>query len=831
MNECFKQPAVWKFIDDLRKPEVIHLHWDISGKPMEPEIFCEFNDPEGLLESAVDGLRNFMKSAIRFHCPIRIVQLKKNWKTESYQLETAPSSATISACDLEGLRRGIYHLIQLWKSLPRPALPKQKIKKTPWLKNRISRCFFSPINRPPANRDELLDDMDYYPDAYLDRLAAAGINGLWLSAEFEQLSGSSFTGEADETAKRRLEKLQQTVNKCRRYGIRIFLQMNGPKSRAYDDPLFQKCPSIRGYEVYGTWTFCPSTPEGQQYLEEVCRNIFTSVKHLGGILNITLGEAITTCASFDHTLCPRCRNVEWKEILHNTWRAMRKGMDAGNPDADLISWLYVAAPTFLDEKIYTLLDGAPDRVIVQLNCESGSVVRQNGKDYQIGDYWLATDTPSQNFINFAETAKKFNTPIGAKLQVGCSHEVATVPYVPVPGILYRKYKRLKELHVSTVMQCWYFGNYPGLMNMAAGQLAFEDFKDTEEDFLFRLAVPEWGKYAKTVMKVWKTFSQAYTNYPATNMFQYFGPVADGISWPLYMEDQNRGLTSTWLLDPEINGDNIVECLMEMDMEDVLVQMHKLSSQWHKGQLQYEKLRETFAANKERTLDINLGKALDIQFNSALNILRFYQLRSQMFTIRNKEITNTRQMLALTELDNRLGFHSEAEGYKYYPEKLQWRLQQLMKGNKAAECSYKIGSGWCEMENYRWKIERLENGYYALEAEMQGHLPGMDEISFAFDDGGTKFPLLLHGEQKGRIYWQTPGNVIKESKVIPGDDGWKLYVVINPAEYSARRPLRFNLLRLTDNYNTHYSWPAEREFHPPRLNLIFYQPVNMGILEE
>ena len=33
---------------------------------------------------------------------------------------------------------------------------------TPWLENRISRCFFSPIKRPPFNRDELKDDVDYY---------------------------------------------------------------------------------------------------------------------------------------------------------------------------------------------------------------------------------------------------------------------------------------------------------------------------------------------------------------------------------------------------------------------------------------------------------------------------------------------------------------------------------------------------------------------------------------------------------------------------------------------------------------------------------------------
>ena len=830
MEKTFTQPAEWKFIEDLQKPLELHVQWNKPETPVEPEINCAFDDPEDLLASAITSLRNFMREAIPFVCPVEIKLVKKGWKFESYELTTARRSAQITACDLEGLRRGIYHLIQLWKGLSRPTLPIQKIKKSPWLKNRITRCFFSPINRPPANRDELLDDVDYYPEAYLDRLAASGVNGLWLSAEFDQLAGTSFTGEADETMKRRVAKLQQTVNKCRRYGIRIFLQMNGPAARPYHDPLFEKYPMMRGLEVYGTGTFCTSSAEGKAYLVEVCRNIFTSVKHLGGILNITLGEGITTCASNDHTRCPRCANVEWKEILHQTWRAMRQGMDEGNPDADLICWLYLAAPKHLEERVYTLLDGVPDRVIVQLNCESGSVIEQNGKKYQVGDYWLATDTPSGNFIKFAETAKKFNVPISAKLQVGCSHEVATVPFVPVPGILYRKYKQLKELNVSTVMQCWYFGNYPGLMNTAAGQLAFETFEDTEEKFLERLAKPEWGKHARKVMEAWKMFSQAYTNYPASNMFQYYGPVADGISWPLYSEFNNKGLSCTWLLEPEINGDAIVECLMEMELEDAIVQMKKLSSGWHKGQRTYDTLRKAFADNKDRTLDINLGQALDIQFNSALNILQFYHLRNQMTAIKEKEITNTKNMLTLTELDNRLGFHSEAEGYKYYPDKLKWRLQQLMPENISEDDIYKIGSGWVNVVpgDYRWKIDKTDKGILHLEIEMNGHLEGLDDVSFGFDDNGGKFPLLFHAEHGGRIYDQTK---LKDCTVIPGTDGWKVIVNLNPDDYSARRPLRFEVMRLTDNYQTRYSWPEKKVYRPGRLNLIFHQPCNMGILEE
>ena len=38
----------------------------------------------------------------------------------------------------------------------------------------------------------------------------------------------------------------------------------------------------------------------------------------------------------------------------------------------------------------------------------------------------------------------------------------------------------------------------------------------------------------------------------------------------------------------------------------------------------------------------------------------------------------KQLIELCEKDSRLGFHSEAEGYKYFPEKIRWRMDQLNK---------------------------------------------------------------------------------------------------------------------------------------------------------
>ena len=90
------------------------------------------------------------------------------------------------------------------------------------------------------------------------------------------------------------------------------------------------------------------------------------------------------------------------------------------------------------------------------------------------------------------------------------------------------------------------------------------------------------------------------------------------------------------------------------------------------------------------LEFTLAQALDLQFRSGHNILRFYamrnalldspadaaQLLARMKAIVVEEIENSLRLAEICEQDYRLGYHSEAEVYKYFPAKLKWRADQL-----------------------------------------------------------------------------------------------------------------------------------------------------------
>ncbi|MHC4873406.1 MAG: hypothetical protein ACYTFY_16300, partial [Planctomycetota bacterium] len=292
-------------------------------------------------------------------------------------------------------------------------------------------------------------------------------------------------------------------------------------------------------------------------------------------------------------------------------------------------------------------------------------------------------------------AVKNKASASAKIQVGCSHEVATIPFIPVPGNLYQKYKAMHEIGVSSVMQCWYFGNYPGLMNKAAGELSFTPFPESEADFLKQLCQPIWQNNTDTFVKAVQSFQDAYSNFPISLTFTHYGPLHHAVVWPLHLYPVDKPISPSWKFTfPLISGDRIGECISyQHTFEEVMELLDKMSAEWNKGIEILKKLEADYSSNRERKLDIGLCKAIGIQIESARNVYKFYKLRedlpfidtdkqltslNEMKILAEKEISNSRALKELCSYDSRLGFHSEAEGYIYFADKLEWRAECIEK---------------------------------------------------------------------------------------------------------------------------------------------------------
>jgi len=714
----------WHFVEELQSPLWTQHFWTPRERRQDEVallngVYIEknFPDPDGLLETAYADMADFLRAG---DVTVQDAPLKSTFVIETvhaatsiheeYRIQINQQRAIIRAADSEGIRRGLFYLQDEMLRHHGPFLQIGEITRKPVIRTRISRCFFGPINRPPKNRDELTDDVNYYPDQYLNRLAHHGINGLWLTVKFGDLCPSRFFPEHGKDAKRRLEKLRQTVRQCARFGIKIYIFCIEPRGFGKVGEYMsmpttlQQYPALAGHTAGDLSYFCTSSDEGKEYLESCTHYIFSRVPGLGGLIDINLGERPTHCYSninaFFNNNCPRCSKRTPGEVFADTLAAMQRGMTRANEEAELISWLYVPyfaglTPEQITRAKQQMADIAahiPPKVLLQVNFESGGVTAQWGREHVIRDYSLAYVGPSDIFADCARAATQNGARVSAKLQVGNSHEVATVPFVPAPGNLYRKYQKMRELGVSSAMQCWFFGNYPSVMTQAAGELAFDPLPENEIDFLRRLASTRWSENAATVAAAWQHFRDAYAQFPAALQFSWFGPVHDCISWPLHLMPVDEIIQPSWLLKPEVSGDRVAECFAyEFTHDEIIETCHRMDAEWNKGVQLLETIKPRYAHLPALQREIGVAQALGLQFRSAWNMMRFYALRDAlphnpqdqqladleaMQKIAYEEIANSTQLSLLAQEDSRLGFHSEAEGYKYFPAKLAWRIDQI-----------------------------------------------------------------------------------------------------------------------------------------------------------
>lgn len=703
-----KQPSL-SFIEELKQP--IHRtkpYYYGKRKIDDNEVYLKglylsnkfADDHDNLLETIYADFNRFLKiyeiDGVTFP-----ILLKKGESEcfEAYKLTISKTEITIIANDTEGIRRAIIYLEDELRRREGPFLEEGEITRKPLIKQRITRCFFSPINRYPKWGDELSDDIDYYPEEYLNRLMHDGANGLWIYTRFSDIVPSSIIKEYGIGHEKRIAKLNKTIEKCAKYGIGVYIFAIEPIALTVDQ--LEKYPQLAGSKArvknadgtISAATCCANSIEGRKFLHEIGVKLLDLAPKLTGFISITMGERRTSCAStiesFDRKSdCPICSKKKIGHVLSDTVEALCSGFREKNPDFNVVSWSYGHREWNFDE-IRDYVETAPPDALLLQNFEEMGYGEQLGKMRRCVDYWLSYIGPSELFRITAEKAIETKRRMMAKMQVCCSHEIATVPYVPVPGILYKKYKAARELNVEGVMQCWYFGNYPSLMSKAAGELAFIEKFEDEDGFLEDMAGIYWGRNrAKTICLAWKEFEKGYSHYPMNIMYSYYGPMQDGVVWKLALKPRNFSLPRTWLTLDTPDGDRIGECMLNSHtFEETLILVNKVKTHWNNG---VKLLSEIYAVNDDEKEQISVAKAIKILFDSAHHILEFYYIRehlglrqgdakkviSRLKELVEAEITNSRLMISLCNEDTRLGYHSEGEGFKFFPEKIRDRITSL-----------------------------------------------------------------------------------------------------------------------------------------------------------
>ena len=168
---------------------------------------------------------------------------------------------------------------------------------------------------------------------------------------------------------------------------------------------------------------------------------------------------------------------------------------------------------------------------------------------------------------------------------------------------------------------------------------------------------------------------------------------------------------------------------------------------------------------------------------------------EMTAIVRSEISADIKILSCCELDSRLGYNSEAETYKFYPELIIWRRNQLeslledefprvrrrlSSGGKLCDIervltnSYQCDSGWHEQETFRWRVDQMETSLrFVFERNRNGWEKDfdLDQICMLFGDvRALTFPFFLIFRKGVGV----KGNVNREFETtnVEGDGVWR-----------------------------------------------------------
>ena len=330
----YKQPDI-KFVDQLSQsihksaPKHFGRRVAEEGEVLAGGAYVAECHPEWCddIATSIDDYETFLRVSGVYgqRYPIRIL-FAEGYDEESYKIAADESQCVIYATNPNGARRAIYYLEEEMIKREGAFLPIGETVRTAYIKRRITRGYFSPTNRAPKWGDELLDDVDYYPENYLSRLAHNGTNGLWIYTSFAQLIKSPYLPSKDEHCDRRMEKLRGIVEKCKKYGIKVYLFAIEPLGLLAEDQATYE-------DMLGAFTkgerrpFCPRIDKVREHVIYCLENIFGAIPDLGGYITIPAGERPTTCASVGtYKTCPRCARYTKGENLAYSIDLIKEGL-------------------------------------------------------------------------------------------------------------------------------------------------------------------------------------------------------------------------------------------------------------------------------------------------------------------------------------------------------------------------------------------------------------------------------------------------------------------------------------------------------------------------
>lgn len=589
-----------------------------------------------------------------------------------------------------------------------------------------------------------------YTDHYLATAAGQGFDSVWVHVVLRETAPSNFFPRPDP---RQLVLLNRLVEKAARHGLRVIVYLCEPRGLFADAPFWLKHPEARGRPMLCScddvnlsginYGFCTSAPAVREFIEESCYNLFKKTPGLGGAFCITASEFYTHCFShysYQHLqqktsiirdyarspiwqpkywrqnyiktiyqlhhlvdeawICPRCIRRNPSDVVAELIAVMNRGIKAAAPAADVIawSWAWSILESHPQKRLINLL---PKDVILLTDWETcGDGQKQvAGKKYPVDEYSLSYIGPCNRFLRHVRLAKQRKMKVMAKLQLAATHELASVPYIPVPFNLAEKMNGLRKHKVDGFLGCWNIGGELSPMTRLAGKMsrapaipAIQALRET--------AAEEFGEEAADeVLKAWKLFSDGWKEYPMSCPFTWHSPInyAPAFYFPLEVPEKPCLCTAGHTPLPRdtaghlnVTSYYLPNWTKPFGVKRTQKALTLLLNKWERGVGVMARLAQSQAVNQNLLVELNLARHIALSVKSTINILRFYTILPQLKAAKGKrlnavktlkailrdEIETARQDMPLIKADARLGYHPEAHCRHFNEQDLKYKIRYI-----------------------------------------------------------------------------------------------------------------------------------------------------------
>jgi hypothetical protein len=527
--------------------------------------------------------------------------------------------------------------------------------------------------------DPLVSDREIFAEGLLEKLSASGVNGIWLHVLLRDLApGGEAFPEFGVNHKKRLKNLSKAVDLAAKYGIDVYLYLNEP--RAMHSSFFQNSnvkgrEQMKGVREGEYHALCTSNEDVRNWIKNSLSYIFTEIPKLGGVFTISGSENLTFCNSHGGWKnCPRCSEKSGAEIIADANGLIAEGVHRASPNAKVLVWDWGwnrhGIATDVIEKL-------PADVWLMSVSEWALPIERGGINSKIGEYSISAVGPGPRAKEHWHAAQNKGLKTAAKIQLNCTWEIASVPYIPVMDLIVEHCSNLAQSGVDGFLLSWSLGAYPS-PNLEVPLYFDRTPVPSKEQVLDEIARKRYGeKGSKLAKQSWTMMSDAYREYPFSGTVVYYSPVQIGPANLFRAHASKYNATMTGFPYDDLNR------WRSPYPAEVLEQ-------------QYRKMAEGFAkaipilvkassyvdkdAKSSVMDDLRYAKVVRIHFASVANQVRYILLRdeynlidtsidrktklaSEIRMLVENEIELTKELYYLMQEDSKIGFES-ANQYLY-----------------------------------------------------------------------------------------------------------------------------------------------------------------------